>query len=116
MNSERKVFIDAVASKNWIDKQSIEKDYKFSDGKFIAIKIDDIEYADWLNIGWDMWQASAQRQGYKLVPESEIDEAISAIKRSANVFYDNFGDWNEKEYLNSLADRLDKAMIGAVDE
>lgn len=58
-----------------------------------------------LNMVWEMWQASAQRQGYKLVPleptERMLDSAYSSI--SDNLHYADL-------------ENIYKAMIGACDE
>lgn len=57
------------------------------------------------NIMFDAWQASAQRQGYKLVPveptERMLDSAYSSI--SDNLHYADL-------------ENIYKAMIGSVDE
>lgn len=43
--------------------------------------------------GWHMWQASANRQGYKLVPVSELQKYVNSIRH-----YNNSGDYDRIEY------------------
>ena len=81
MKTERELFLESVADKNWIDSNSIKNDYKFLDGKFIALKKDDEDYADWLNVGWEMWEASASREGYKLMPCNPTEEMWGGTAR-----------------------------------
>lgn len=57
------------------------------------------------NLSWVMWQASAQRQGYKLVP-------VTANKKMLKAGYDAHNDF----FFDSQVQDVYKAMIGAVDE
>ena len=56
---------------------------------------------DQLNMVWEMWCASAQREGYKLVP----------VEPTTDMW------WEGKEELQNNGDATDiyKAMIGAVE-
>lgn len=99
MKTERELFLESVADKNWIGSNSIKNDYKFLDGKFIALKKDDEDYADWLNIGWEMWEASASREGYKLVPVEKVMDCLYQI--------------SDRSYVDDNVSEI-KAMIGAV--
>lgn len=44
--------------------------FEFKDGKYVV---------ECVNDGWKTWQASAQREGYKLVPVEINDEIESAM-------------------------------------
>lgn len=56
---------------------------------------------DCVNDGWKIWQASAQRQGYKLVPVDPTDEMINA---ASNALFDH----------DACTIDIYKAMIGAL--
>ena len=58
---------------------------------------------------WDMWLASANRQGYKLVPVEPADIEIESIKEKH---------WDMRGCQLCKSDYIDlyKAMIGACDD
>lgn len=68
---------------------------------------DDNDYghltASW---GWHMWQASAQREGYKLVPVEPSEKALNAMWDALN---------GNAESMDCI-ERSYKAMIGACDD
>lgn len=96
MNSERELFEEWYCRNHTGLKQSdlakfrTLSGYSFSD----SLKI---------NISWEAWQASAQRQGYKLVPVEPTKEML------------NCGYKVKHEKIIDLGN-VYKAMIGAVDE
>ena len=96
MNSERELFEEWFCDNHTGLKPSelikfrLDNGYSFKD----SIKIDCM---------WEAWQASAQRQGYKLVPVEPENEAIKKVSVSHNV---------SEDYIISIY----KAMIGEVDE
>ena len=59
-------------------------------------------------MSWDMWQASANRQGYKLVPVEPTDIELDAIKEA-------HWDMRGCQLCRSDYNDLYKAMIGAVE-
>jgi hypothetical protein len=66
-------------------------------------------FATSVNDLWDMWQASANREGYKLVPLEPTDIEIESIKEKH---------WGMRGCQLCKSDYIDlyKAMIGACDE
>lgn len=59
---------------------------------------------------WDAWQASAQREGYKLVPVETLEECLSwATCASSESWSDEQRDEIDKHYKV-----IEKAMIGVV--
>lgn len=93
MNSERELFLYELNGHGYHFKNTDWHDdwERFED--------------DQLNMAWEMWQASTQRQGYKLVPEkpnaNQIEKAVYELNLSGNT--------------DILVD-IYIAMIGAVDE
>lgn len=65
------------------------------------------------NIMFDAWKASAQRQGYKLVPVEVLERTIGHI--SIAMCHPN-NTRNEEDIMNNDMVIIEKAMIGAVDE
>lgn len=64
------------------------------------------EYRDSsLNMLWDSWQASSQRQGFKLVPLEPSEEMIDCV-------YDEDGDYVAS--IDGSPESFYKAMINAV--
>ena len=57
-----------------------------------------------VNDGWKIWQASAQREGYKLVPVNPTDEMISTYRDKSIA------------PISTLSVIGYKAMIGVADE
>ena len=66
-------------------------------------------FATSVNDLWDMWLASANRQGYKLVPVEPTDIEIESIKEKH---------WDMRGCQLCKSDYIDlyKAMIGACDD
>ena len=62
-----------------------------------------------LNMVWEMWLASANREGYKLVPVEPTDIEIESIKEKH---------WGMRGCQLCKSDYIDlyKAMIGACDD
>ena len=99
MNSERKAFEEYyIANHHDGDIHPNQQLLEWSEkGEFyFATSVNDL---------WDMWQASAQRQGYKLVP-------VVANKKMLKAGYDAHNDF----FFDSQVQDVYKAMIGAVDE
>lgn len=99
MNSERKAFEEYyIANHHDGDIHPNQQLLEWSEkGEFyFATSVNDL---------WDMWYASVNRKGYKLVPleptERMLDSAYSSI--SDNLHYADL-------------ENIYKAMIGAVDE
>lgn len=98
MNSERKAFEDWFCKNHTGLKPSelikfrTDNGYSFKD----SIKI---------NCMWESWQASTQRQGYKLVP-------VTANKKMLKAGYDAHNDF----FFDSQVQDVYKAMIGVVDD
>lgn len=72
-----------------------------------------IHYCLEINHGWKMWQASAQREGYKLVPLQPSNEVIVAIEKKVENQLEASG-------INQDPFRLDgetiyEAMMGAAE-
>lgn len=88
--TERELYREAIIKSNWMDKYSFDNYYFITDGKYVPLLRDDKELADWLNIGWDMWQASANRDGYKLVPVEPTPKMIDAT-------------WDNQEEIESMS-------------
>ena len=63
------------------------------------------------NIMFDAWLASANREGYKLVP---VDPSKACLDNLGNVIFDNFGTTTTE--VDRCAEKAYKAMIGACDE
>lgn len=72
------------------------------------------ECTESINMAWDAWQASANRQGYKLVPIEPTQEMLDKFPEV--VYQDTYAGecslWVDNETLRFGY----KAMIGACDE
>lgn len=98
MNSERKAF-EEWHKKEYVDK--LEWDSKKN------------EYKDFIDEAmWEAWQASAKRQGHKLVPVDVLERAISHI--SIAMCHPN-NTRNEEDIMHNDMVIIEEAMIGAVD-
>lgn len=96
MNSERELFESQEFIKRLLRYSKFDEkrnEYIYSCFENYAIR-DTCE----LNTAWEAWQASAQRQGYKLVPVEPTKEMIEIGNKKMSAYY------------------AYKAMIGVVDE
>ena len=68
-------------------------------------------FATSVNDLWDMWQASANREGYKLVPVETLEESLS---------WASIAKWDspskERDLEIEKHEKIIEAMIGACDE
>ena len=58
----------------------------------------------------ELWQASANREGYKLVP---LEASKACLSNLGDVIFDNFGTTTAE--VDRCAEKAYKAMIGAVE-
>ena len=65
-----------------------------------------------LNGAWFGWQASAQRQGYKLVPLETLEEALSWANCASSESWSN----EQREEIDKHYGVIEKAIIGACDD
>ena len=70
MNKEREAFEDWFASNSMHDHVYVRGERMDEKG---------IYYSEYAYLAWEVWQASAQREGYKLVPVKINDEIESAM-------------------------------------
>lgn len=66
---------------------------------------------DYTQCAWLAWLASANREGYKLVP---LEPSKSCLNNLGDVIFDNFGTTTTE--VDRCAEKAYKAMIGACDE
>lgn len=59
---------------------------------------------------WVVWQASANREGYKLVP---VEASKACLSNLGDVIFDNFGTTTTE--VDRCAEKSYKAMIGAIE-
>lgn len=80
--------------------------------KIVTCATDKFRALSELNFGWSMWQASANREGYKLVPVETLEVALSWADCSL------YESWSCEQHaeLNKHTDIINKAMIGSVNE
>lgn len=97
MNSERELFEEWASSETGWDLYWSDHINQYMDHQ--------------TNGAWLSWQASAQRQGYKLVPVDVLERAISHI--SIAMCHPN-NTRNEEDIMNNDMVIIEEAMIGAV--
>lgn len=106
MNSERELFEEWYLQ-HYYTRNGLNPDgdifKKYHDGEDWTYLYDAVFRA------WTVWQASAQRQGYKLVPVEPSDVIIDSLRES---IWHGYGYQEIKEHYVSVY----KAMIGAVDD
>ena len=102
MKTERELFQD-FCEKNF-DFERHEQTY--FDEQTQCYENDIGECTESINMAWSAWQASAQRQSYKIVPCEPTYKQLDALKDSCELF--------KKAGVSDLeAHRAYKAMIGA---
>ena len=62
------------------------------------------------NAAWFAWQASANREGYKLV---HVEASKACLSNLGDVIFDNFGTTTTE--VDRCAEKAYKAMIGAIE-
>lgn len=63
---------------------------------------------------WQAWQASANREGYKLVPVEPTDH-MKCVVRDFNPDIEDYANMDKSEWENLCSD-IYKAMVGACDD
>ena len=99
-DNERKAFEGWAYSNKWNICRYPKSDYHMKEGQYCD---------EFVNGAWHGWQASANREGYKLVPVEPTDIEIESIKEKH---------WGMRGCQLCKSDYIDlyKAMIGACDE
>ena len=100
MKTERELYQEHYKTsrdyKFYIKHEMTEKQvFEFKGGKYVV---------ECVNDGWKIWQASAKREGYKLVPVNPTDEMINTYRDKSIA------------PISTLSVIGYKAMIGAADE
>lgn len=73
-------------------------------------------YSDIAQAAWEAWQASANREGYKLVPVEPTDEMLKKVETEKECFFQVSSDYCDLNIPAYIAADIYRAMIGATND
>lgn len=111
IEKERKAF----ESQNFIKRLLGYSKYDEDRNEYVYFRFEDYAIRDTceLNTAWKAWQASANREGYKLVDKKKLAKVLNCVTDDWLI---DTGAMNEFKEIESLVADEVESMIGACDE